>query len=58
MVLDISLEILEILFFKTKREATEALKRTEKIAQKRLLLKAYEVELNKQLDLQEHYIIK
>lgn len=47
-----------ITYFKTKEEAEQKLQEKEKITKKRKLLKEYERELNKKLDLKDHYIIK
>lgn len=45
-------------YFKTKEEAEFALKRKEKISKKRALLKEYETEVNKELGLTDHWVIK
>lgn len=44
--------------FKTKEEAKKEIQRRELITQKRQLLKEYERELNKKLNLKDHYIVK
>jgi hypothetical protein len=44
--------------FKTEEDAEAELHRREAIVSKRKLLKEYEVELNKILGLEDHYIIK
>lgn len=45
-------------YFKTKEEAEKKLQEKSKIIEKRRLLKEYERELNKKLDLKDHYIFK
>lgn len=45
-------------YFKTKEGAETALKRNEKISKKRALLKEYETEVNKELGLTDHWVIK
>lgn len=44
--------------FKTKEEAEAEIQRRKNIAEKRKILKEYEKELNKKLNIVDHYIIK
>lgn len=47
-----------ITYFKTKEEAEQKLQENQKISEKRRLLKEYEKELNKKLNLENHIIFK
>ena len=44
--------------FKTKEEAEKEIQRRQNIVKKRQLLKEYERNLNKELGLEDHYIVK
>lgn len=44
--------------FKTKKEAEKELNRIEKCVLKRKLMKEYEIKLNKEMGIENHFIIK